>query len=265
MTEPANAQVWVSSGFKPGADAQHETAYCKTSALNPLTGAVSVTASDYEVFIASCSIITSVGDTINNNNCLFTVDSGWIAYVPSAVGTNGINSYNGNPNGTCTINFLKQQGVDYTINSYHAMTMIDPWCDPEGFYTYPPPTSPATYTTDADSITKELVGTGASQCYSEYTSNGGILLATTSAQYFDCSAPTITSVTPDGWWASQSADITINGGCFLTSSDANGPSKVTVTDGKNAVTLSNINVVSSKQITATVNITKKAPSSGAAG
>jgi len=74
-----------------------------------------------------------------------------------------------------------------------------------------------------------------------------------------CTAPTITSVTPSGWWAGEQQDITITGNCFLTLSDAGGPSKVTVTDGANAVTLSNVSVVSSTQITATVNVTKKAP------
>jgi hypothetical protein len=78
-------------------------------------------------------------------------------------------------------------------------------------------------------------------------------------QIIGCPAPTIASVTPDGWWAGQQQDITIAGNCFMTSSDTNGPSKVTVTDGAGAVTLSNVNVVSSTQITATVKVTKKAP------
>jgi len=73
-----------------------------------------------------------------------------------------------------------------------------------------------------------------------------------------CTAPTITSVNPLGWWAGQNNQtITINGGCFLTPSDSSGPSKVTAT--ANGVTLSNISVVSSNQITATVNVTKEAP------
>jgi len=74
-----------------------------------------------------------------------------------------------------------------------------------------------------------------------------------------CTAPIISSVAPDGWWAGAQQDITINGSCFSTSSDAGGASKVTVSDGAGAVTLSNVNVVSSTQITATVNVTKKAP------
>jgi hypothetical protein len=73
-----------------------------------------------------------------------------------------------------------------------------------------------------------------------------------------CKTPTISSVTPLGWWAGQdNQDITITGTCFLTSSDTNGPSKVAAT--ANGVSLSNPTVVSSTQITATVKVTKKAP------
>ena len=78
-------------------------------------------------------------------------------------------------------------------------------------------------------------------------------------QIIGCPAPTIASVTPSGWWAGQQQDITITGNCFMTSSDSGGPSQVTVTAGAGAVTLSNVNVVSSTQITATVKVTKKAP------
>lgn len=83
---------------------------------------------------------------------------------------------------------------------------------------------------------------------------------TLTVQIIGCGTPTITSVTPDGWWATgQQQTITINGSCFLTSSDAGGPSKMILTDGAGAVTLSNVNVVSSTQITASVKVTKKAP------
>jgi len=71
--------------------------------------------------------------------------------------------------------------------------------------------------------------------------------------------PKITSVSPAGWWAGQKQDITITGNCFLTPTDTGGPSKVTVSDGANAVTLSNVSVISSTQITATVHVTKDAP------
>jgi len=80
-----------------------------------------------------------------------------------------------------------------------------------------------------------------------------------SVQIIGCSTPSISSVTPDGWWAGEQQDITISGGCFLPPSDSSSPSQVTLTDGANAVTLSNVSVVSSTQITATVNVTKKAP------
>jgi hypothetical protein len=74
-----------------------------------------------------------------------------------------------------------------------------------------------------------------------------------------CSTPTLASISPSGWWAGQKQDITIDGTCFLTPSDTKGPSKVTLTDGVGAVKLSNISVVSSTQITATVDVTRKAP------
>jgi hypothetical protein len=77
-----------------------------------------------------------------------------------------------------------------------------------------------------------------------------------------CTAPTITSVAPDGWWAGQKQNITITGGCFLTPSDPGRPSKVTATDGASAVTLSNVSVVSSTQITASVDVNKKVPAGG---
>ena len=73
-----------------------------------------------------------------------------------------------------------------------------------------------------------------------------------------CTAPTISSITPLGWWAGQNNQaITINGSCFLTPSDKDGPSRVTAT--AEGVTLSDPSVVSSTQITATVKVTKKAP------
>jgi hypothetical protein len=84
--------------------------------------------------------------------------------------------------------------------------------------------------------------------------------ASVTVQIIGCATPTITSVTPDGWWATgQKQDITINGGCFLTQSEPGRPSHLTLTDGANSVKLSNVSVVSSTQITATVNVTKNAP------
>ncbi|MGD0902118.1 MAG: IPT/TIG domain-containing protein [Terracidiphilus sp.] len=94
--------------------------------------------------------------------------------------------------------------------------------------------------------------------------NGGddpyiIWQSSISVRIVGCSSPSIASVTPDGWWAGQKQNITISGGCFLPPSDSSSPSQVTLTDGAGAVTLSNVSVVSSTQITATVNVTKKAP------
>jgi hypothetical protein len=113
-----------------------------------------------------------------------------------------------------------------------ALLVLEQICDPD------------------DSDTPCPAGTGA---------NGIVWKVTFPVQIIGCPAPTITSVSPDGWWAGQQQDITVTGNCFLTASDSSGPSKVTVTDGANAVTLSNVSVVSSTQITATVIVTKKAP------
>jgi hypothetical protein len=113
-----------------------------------------------------------------------------------------------------------------------ALLVLEYWCDPGDADTPCPP------------------GTGA---------DGIVWKVTFPVQIIGCPAPTIASVTPDGWWAGQQQDITITGNCFMTASDTSGPSKVTVTDGAGAVTLSNVNVVSSTQITATVKVTKKAP------
>ncbi len=294
MTEPANAQVWVSSGFKPGADAQHETAYCSTSAIDPATGATSPAATDYAAFIASCSVTSSTGDTFTSPSSICINPEIYLGWTGSGGGAGDPFETGTNPTGICTIDFPLQQGVQYTINSVHWMNfnqnedsasyyicntsslrmICNLILDPEGFMKLPLQLGPS-FSTQRPSIVQEITGamtgTGVDQifpevdCITDQQSSACNFfftwqIASTSAQYLACSIPTITSVTPDGWWTSQSADITINGGCFLTSSDANGPSKVTVTDGKHAVTLSNINVVSSTQITATVNVTKKAPS-----
>ncbi len=72
-----------------------------------------------------------------------------------------------------------------------------------------------------------------------------------------CPTPTITSVTPLGWWAGQTQAITITGTGFLKASDPGGPTKLTIT--ASGVTLTNPVVVSDTQITAKVDITKKTP------
>ena len=69
-----------------------------------------------------------------------------------------------------------------------------------------------------------------------------------------CPTPSIASVTPSGWWAGESQDITITGSCFFTLTDTHGQSKVTVSGGTGSVKLSNVSVISSTQITATVNV-----------
>jgi hypothetical protein len=71
--------------------------------------------------------------------------------------------------------------------------------------------------------------------------------------------PTITSVTPKAWWASRKQDITITGTNFLTASDPHGPTKLTVTEASGSVEVTDVNVVSATEITATVKASKDSP------
>jgi hypothetical protein len=291
MTESANAQVWVSSGFKPVADAQHETAYCSTSAVNPTTGQTSPAATDYPWLMTYCSVTSSTGVTFTNSSspsCSYEnadMSASWQYFASMGDG--------GNPTAICTIDFPVQSGIEYTVNSGHLIVFFEPpdsdnhdyycdtsyaymlcgvYSDPEGFMILPLEFGPS-FSTLGSSIVQEvtgsMTGTGAGQSFPMVSEinvppilgnfMGLWQIASTSAQYTACSTPTITSITPSGWWAGQKQDITINGGCFQTSSDAGGPSKVTLTDGANEVKLSNVSVGSTTQITATVNVTKKAP------
>ena len=70
--------------------------------------------------------------------------------------------------------------------------------------------------------------------------------------------PTITSVSPSNWFASQSYNITITGTGFLTASDSGGPTQLTATVSSGSATLSNVRVNSVTQITATVKLSNDA-------
>ena len=68
---------------------------------------------------------------------------------------------------------------------------------------------------------------------------------------------TITSVTPLGWWAGHTQEITITNSGFLKASDPGGPTSLTVS--ASGVKMTNPEVVSDTQITATVDVSKKTP------
>ncbi|MGA3370192.1 MAG: hypothetical protein ABSC48_00355 [Terracidiphilus sp.] len=257
MPETGNAQVWVSSGFKPGADAQHETAYCSTSAIDPKTGQVSLAASDYRMLTVNCTVTASTGATFTVQTCIPT---GYEIYVdPDAY-----EGFGANPTVFCTINFQPSPGVEYIINSFHSLLMfdtcdIDPYCwpDPEGFGIYPSPVPLPAYTTDAISVTKELTGTGIFQGWSEYNLNGGIDLATSSAQYPGCPTPTITSISPSTWLAGETyKNVIITGTNFTTKDDAAKTgcpvTPVAITAATGSVTVSDVGVDSETKIAATV-------------
>jgi hypothetical protein len=193
LPETANAQVWVSSGFKAGSDAQHETAYCSTSAIDPATGKVSPAATDYIGFQAGCVVSGSDGSSYTNSdaNCNAFSTGSWISSNPSA---------------QCNIEFAITAGVSYVINAFHLVYFIEEnkvlfasitlcnkivqdtniissvctngfieiaagwsdsayfsaWLDPEGFISIPPVYTPI-YTSSSSSITEKIVGTGISQ------------------------------------------------------------------------------------------------------
>lgn len=179
VPRPLSCQVWVSSGFQTSSDSSQVTAYCSTSAVDPKTGAVTRAASDYSLLYAVCDVTSSTGQTISNTTTCptyFTEGSGAFSFRGPGVG--------GNPTGLCTLPFQPQRGVTYTVNAVHYLwtfqTTVD--LDPEGFEVDPLLAPPA-YTTEADSITQELEGSGVSQTFQEFQIDQTILLASSSAQF----------------------------------------------------------------------------------
>lgn len=72
--------------------------------------------------------------------------------------------------------------------------------------------------------------------------------------------PTITSVSPKVWWAGSTQDITITGINFVpVATEYAGVSQVTVMTGSGPMNVSNVNVVSSTEITATVSPSEDSP------
>ncbi len=108
LPNAANAQIWVTSGFKATPGAQTETAYCSTSAVDPATGQPSPAAADYKHFDAYCTVHPSTGAAITTPDC----SNG---PYNNPVGSTAA----GNPTGVCSIVFQPQPGVTYTINSNH--------------------------------------------------------------------------------------------------------------------------------------------------
>ncbi|MFZ1086963.1 MAG: hypothetical protein WAN35_18520 [Terracidiphilus sp.] len=219
MTESANAQVWVSSGFKPGSDAKHETAYCSTSAIDPATGQISPAATEYEVFSVGCIVTASTGATftiLSNQSCT-TAPFNYLYFGDAPFGQ----LYSGNTMETCNIDFQPLPGVEYTINSVHWLSFYTApqpplytpcststdymWCgvysDPQGYMILPLKFGPVFSTLGSNivqEITGSMTGTGVDQNFplvaaindpSYLNSFGGSWqIASTSAQYIQTSA-----------------------------------------------------------------------------
>lgn len=71
--------------------------------------------------------------------------------------------------------------------------------------------------------------------------------------------PTITSISPDAWFAGQSTDITITGAGFLTATDPGGPTELRIMETSGNIAISNVAVVSATEITATAAPGKNSP------
>jgi hypothetical protein len=190
VPSPATAQVWVSSGFNSGPDPQHETAYCSTSAVNPQTGAASAAATDYQYFIAACTVTASTGATISSSYCPMNVETDQMFSTGYP--------YIGTPTGTCAITFKVRHGVVYTVNAIHALDLAYyNYCedlemcfiDPEGLVYLPQTAPPPAYAVEGASIAQELQGTGTAQVFSGAAADspllsfGAALIATSSAVF----------------------------------------------------------------------------------
>jgi len=252
MPETGNAQLWVSSGFKPGPDAQHMTAYCSTSAIDPATGNVSPTATDYESFYASCSVTSSTGDTFTNPSPTCSNPGAYLGWPGQPSNGTQANPWDNiaDPTGICKIDFTVQQGVQYTLNSVHWMlfnqnengasyyfcnpyntsSTCNFWLDPEGFMILPLKFGPYFSTKETSivqEITGSMTGTGVNQIFPFVSCsdgqnipscdfNGIWQIASTSAQYSVCPTPKITSISPRTWFAGKSYDVTITGTGFTS-------------------------------------------------
>jgi hypothetical protein len=255
---PAHAQIWVTSGFTPGSTAGQVNAYCSTSADNPATGVTTQTASDYDVFLADCTVTGSDGTT-------FTNDTQCQPFSSDSIEDNL--SYAGNPTGICQIPVQVIPGVIYTINSLHWIWLIDNgWAnvcgdptntcseDPEGYVRAVPPPTPPAYPSTASVNTHEMIGSGVVQYFSYNVFGGAYPLATSTALF--CPTPTITSISPNVWFAGETYNnVTITGTGFTPVSQGLGKqtcpaTTVTVTTPSGAaVALGTVTVNNSTKIT----------------
>jgi hypothetical protein len=257
LTPPqtANAQIWVSSGFRVAPDNVQEIAYCNTSAADPSTLALTPAAADYNQFAAACKVTPSTGSVITSTEC----PTGDPFNNPTG------SPATGNPTGECDILFTPQPGVTYTINSTHALWFnIDPYgtscgqwenttcfSDPLGYYSMNPSASnpwPAepVYSSDQTSVSTDepcsAVGTCSPQgvpteyCVSSFTLFGISFctnaidydepiwfLAKSSAQYTTCNIPEEAETPGFQGWDTAQIESTV-GMWKQTLSDWNGDS-----------------------------------------
>lgn len=170
----------------------------------------------------------------------------------------------------------------------------DCFLDPEGFWGFPlrydvnpfpavpwtqSPNFTSTDSSETEEITGSMTGTGSYQVIPGFSTtyvqeygwpypDGYWWLATTSAVY-PCPIPIISSISPNVWFTGQSYNITITGTGFIPSEAATSSCKTTTvsvsSSGTNpniTVPVSNINVVSATEITATVAPTSSPASGG---
>jgi hypothetical protein len=303
MPETANAQIWITSGFKAASDGVSEIAYCSTSAINPATGQASPAAADYEDFASACSVTPSTGAVIFSAECPSPSNSPY--RNPSG------SPAKGNPTGECDISFAPQPGVTYTVNSEHGIWFyLDPagtqcgqyipdgvcFSDPLGYYSANPfaadpwpimPTYSSTqplFTLDEPCSTMGNCtpqGIPVYYCAEKSTifdlcQSGYVVfevpfwfLAKTSAQWTYCPTPkpaTTNALLPKTWFAGESYDITITGTGFNPTAFPGCPvTPVVAKAGSGStVSLSNVVVVSPTQITATVTPGASDPTGNAA-
>ena len=151
MPETANAQFWVSAGFKPSSDAQHITAYCSTSDADPASGQLSPVATEYWDEIVACKVTTSSGQVVAHDpiHCAIPSEGNGEG---AEVGLDALPQ-----TATCTFNIQVQFGVTYFVNSWHYIYLsstetpadqcfyrisefvqVD-WCvsDPQGYSNWP--------------------------------------------------------------------------------------------------------------------------------
>jgi hypothetical protein len=292
VPETATAQIWVSSKFTTGPGTQ-ETATCTTTGTNPSLGGASPAPADYSTFLASCSVTPSTGSVITSSLCPHGAGgppSGFPSGNPTA--TCSV-TFQPMPGITYTLNSehavqFKTDPIGTSCGSWDNGTCL---ADPLGYYSVNPtgpvwPPMPSytgsTSTNLVDISCSARGGTCTNQnmpvevclfesgdaCTNSFDTPPYWPLATTSAIFALCPTPTVTSISPNVWVAGQSYNLTIMGTGFTTSAAATSACPVSTvgvttppTNPSVNVAVSAINVVSSTEITVTVNPTS-APYTG---